>query len=564
MKKLFFLIPGFIICSGLFDIVSAQTVPVGTPVLEDYYRRKQLTGELDSTISFSVRPLSVSALKNVTNVYDPDSTLRAEGWLNFDQPFTFANGKGKFQILPFTWQHQFNSQRPYGWNDGAMIPAKGYQTLISGGFFAKFGPLSIQFRPEYVSATNDVFDGFAKGKSDADIRKYYNAYNYIDAPERFGTGAYNKLLLGQSSIRLTFGPASFGFSNENLWWGPGVRNSLIMGNSAPGFRHFTLNTVRPVNIYIGSLEAQIIGGRITSSGYSPLPKETLSTGMNVYSPKDGAWRYLAGLNLVYQPKWVPGLFFGFTRTFVSYGRDVNSFGDYFPFFVPFQKNAVATFDDPFDRDQRTSLFARWIFTKAKAEVYFEFAKNDNAYNFREFLTSPDHSKAYLFGVRKLVPLKGRTDEFIQINGEITQLSQSLIRTIKDAGNFYTHSRVREGYTHLGQRLGAGTDGNLQSLDINWVKGLKKLGLTFERYEHNVDFYNRYIQDLDGQSRKWVDFSLAAQGEWNYKNLLFNAKFQAIKSLNSQWLMADYAPGTYYIPHNDKYNIHGEFGISYRF
>ncbi|ATP57985.1 hypothetical protein CPT03_16695 [Pedobacter ginsengisoli] len=563
MKKLFFLIPGFIIFSGLLSIVSAQTIPVGTQILEDYYRRMQMIGKLDSGISFSVRPLSAEGLK-VSNVFDPNSTLAEESWLNFSKPFTFANGKGKFQILPVSWQQQINSQRPYGWSDGAMIPAKGYQTLVSGGFFVKFGPLSIQLRPEYVHAINTDFDGFAKGKSDAEIQRYYNAYNTIDAPERFGTGAYNKLLLGQSSIRLTFGPASFGFSNENLWWGPGVRNSLIMGNSAPGFRHLTLNTVKPVNIYIGSLEAQVIGGRLTSSGYSPLLQTTLSTGKNVYRPKDGSWRYLAGFNLAYQPKWVPGLFLGFTRTFAAYGKDVNSFGDYFPFFVPFQKNAVATFDDPFDRDQRTSLYARWVFTRAKAEVYFEYGKNDNAYNFREFLTSPDHSRAYLFGIRKLVPLKGNDNEFIQINGELTQLSQPLIRTIKDAGNFYTHSRVHEGYTHLGQRLGAGTDGNLQSLDINWVNGLKKLGFTFERYEHNMDFYNNSIGDLNGVSRKWVDFALAAQGEWNYRNLLFNAKFQAIKSLNSQWYMRGYTPNAYYIPYNDKYNIHGEFGVSYRF
>lgn len=562
MKKLFFLIPGFIICSGLLSTASAQTIPVGTQGLEDYYRRLQMTGKLDSAISFSVRPLSAEAAR-VSNVFDPDSTLAEETWLNFSKPFIFANGKGKIQVLPISWQQQFNSQRPYGWNDGAMISAKGYQTLISGGFFAKFGPLSIQLRPEYVYAANGSFDGFAKDKSDVEIRNYYNSYNYIDAPERFGTAAYNKLLLGQSSIRLTFGPASFGFSNENLWWGPGVRNSLIMSNTAPGFRHLTLNTVRPVNIYIGSLEAQVIGGRLTSSGYSPLLQQTLSTGENVYKPKDGSWRYLAGLNLVYQPKWVPGLFIGFTRTFAAYGKDVNGFSGYFPFFVPLQKKSVPTFDDPFNRDQRTSLYARWVFTKAKAEIYFEFGKNDNAYNFREFLTSPDHSKAYLFGIRKLVPLKGRTDEFIQVNGEITQLSQSLIRTIKDAGNFYIHSRVREGYTHFGQRLGTGTDGNLQSLDINWVKGLKKLGLAFERYEHNLDFIGQNT-DQNGLSRRWVDFALAAQGEWTYKNLLFNAKFQAIKSLNYQWLQTDYTPGTYYIPHNDKYNIHGEFGVSYRF
>jgi hypothetical protein len=50
-------------------------------------------------------------------------------------------------------------------------------------------------------------------------------------------GPFNKAFWGQSSIRLTFGPASIGLSNENIWWGPGIRNSLIMSNNAPGFKH---------------------------------------------------------------------------------------------------------------------------------------------------------------------------------------------------------------------------------------------------------------------------------------------------------------------------------------
>jgi hypothetical protein len=566
MKKLYFKISAIIFLSFIAMLSYSQSLPVGTNVLEDYYRRKQLLGELDSSISFAVRPLfPVSAFK-VKNVYDPDNTLN-DGYFKSSGPIQFANGKGEFQILPFSWRQQYNSHHPYGWNDGGMIPARGYQTMLSGGFFAKFGPLSIQLRPEFVYAQNKNFDGFAKARSDDELIGYYTFYNLLDAPEQFGKGSYTKANWGQSSIRLTFGPASFGLSNENIWWGPGRKNSVIMTNNAAGFKHLTLNTVRPIKTFIGSFEGQIIAGRLENSNITPLSTTSSSTGLNLFAPYRDDWRYLTGFNINYHPKWIPGLFLGFTRDFMSYNEDMSGLKDYLPFFTPFQKSKTAEASgDSFDRDQRTSVYARWLFQKARAEVYFEYALNDNSYNLRDFAGSPDHGRAYVFGISKLVPIRNKQDEFIEINAEIDQLSESVDRLVRPADGFYQHGAVAQGYTNVGQVLGAGTGsgGNLQSLDISWLKGLGKLGIGFERYEHNADFYNLFIKDLNGQSRRWVDYSLALKGELAYKNLLFSAKIQGIKSLNYQWGMKDYIASEYYIPHNDVFNLHGELGVSFRF
>lgn len=566
MNKIYFTIAAFSLLILFTESTRAQSIPVGTAGLEDYYRRKQLLGELDSTVSFSIRPLFPASSFKTKNVFDPDSTLSADGYFKSSGPLRFAGNYGELQILPFSWQQQYNSHHPYGWNDGAMIPARGYQTMLSGGVFVRFGPLSIQLRPEFVYAQNKAFDGFALGKSDAELQSYYGFYNSIDAPERFGNGAYSKVNWGQSSIRLTFGPASLGLSNENVWWGPGKRNALLMTNNAAGFKHLTLNTVRPVKTPIGSFEAQVIAGRLEGSGLTPLPQTANSAGVNLFLPYNDDWRYLAGVNINYQPRWVPGLFLGFMRDFVSYGEDLDVFKDYFPFFFPVQKKTTGTVGDPFARDQRISMYARWVFQKAHAEVYFEYGLNDNSYNYRDFIGSPDHARAYIFGFSKMVPIKGKRDEFIQVNAEINQLSQSVDRLVRPAGGFYQHYQVRQGYTNLGQVIGAGTGsgGNLQSADISWVKGMKKIGLSFERYEHNADFYEEFIGDLNGQSRRWVDFALGAQGEWNYKNLLFNAKLQGVKSLNYEWRMKDYTPDQYYVPRNDVFNFHGEIGVSFRF
>lgn len=499
----------------------SQRILVGSNV-EDYYRRQQLLGNLDSTISFTIRPLFVFSSRYEKENYS-DSLVN----LN-KQIYHSTSNKTLVSLLPVSWQQRYNGNPTYSRNDGAMIPAKGYQSLISAGVFAKFGPLNIQIKPEYVFAANDRFN------------EYQSHYGHADLPVRFGNGAYSRLYWGQSSISLDFNPISIGLSNENLWWGPGIQNSLLMSNTAPGFKHLTLNTIRPIRTPIGSIEAQIIAGRLEGSGYT--------TGL----PHD--WRYLSGLALSYQPRWLPGLFLGLNRSFQIYSKDMtNSFGDYFPIFQAFQKKN--TNEDSKRRDQVTSVFSRWLLNKSKVEIYFEYGLNDHSFNLRDFLMSPDHSRAYIIGMNKLISYKGKKDEYIQVGLELTHMQQSLDHILRDAGEWYTHYQVLHGYTNRGEVLGAGIGpgGNLQSLNISWVKGIKKIGVQLERYEHNGDLANAYGYN------QWIDFSAAAVGNWSYEHFLLNVKLQAIESVNYEWLS-----GPYGSDNKNVFQMNGEIGLMYRF
>lgn len=535
LKKIFLLLSiSVVILSG-----HAQTIPVGTPSVDNYYRRSQLVGEVDSTISFLFHPLFPESLQNLDSAFYKTNSLLENPWISANTELRKDNENIHIQLMPLIWKQQFNSKYPYGWNDGAMIPARGYQTLLSGGLFAKIGFLSIQLMPEYIYAANAEFEAI-------------NKRNSIDLPQRFGDGKYSQATWGQSSIRLNFGPASLGLSNENLWWGPGRRNSLLMSNNAPGFKHITLNTTRPISTGIGAFEAQFIGARLESSGIAPYDE--------TYPEQE--WRYMSGMNVSYQPKWLPGVYLGFTRVFNAYNDDVVGIAGFVPFLTPFQKKNTNDGDD-FPRDQILSFYTKWLFPKAKAELYFEYGQNDNSHDFRDFIGAPDHSRTYLFGFSKLLPLRGRDHEFIEIVAEATQTSQSIDRILRPAGSWYTHSQIKHGYTNKGQIIGAGMDlgANMQSLDVSWVKGMKRIGLSFDRYEHNP---HDAPTSVNGHSRRWVDYALAGSGEWSYKNIIAFAKLQGIKSLNYQWKMKDYDVNTYYIPHNDVFNFHGELGFAFIF
>lgn len=556
--------------------VSAQTLPVGLlENVEDAYRRQQLLGKDTSNSSYMIRPMFMSDKNDLA--LDPDTSYSL---LHF-RKLLYSNPKFKTQIyaLPIAWQQQVNSHHPYGMNDGSMVQAKGYQTQISGGIYAKIGPLSIQLRPEYVYAQNETFQRLA----DAPNGVYWNTpvtatyYNKIDLPDRMGNKAYSKMSLGQSSIRLNVGPVSAGFSNENLWWGPGVRNSLLMTNNASGFRHLTLNTTRPIKTYIGSFEAQIIGGRLEQSGVSLNRDPTVPQAIRnelVQKPYD--WRYISGITATYQPKWVPQLFLGLARTFVVNRSSMGTgFSNYFPIFGAVEKASFNEADgnnaaDAAEKDQYISFFARYVLPESKAEVYFEYGRNDHSNDLRDAIVEPEHTRAYVVGFRKLIPVRS-ADEFIQIGFELTQLEKPATRETRASETWYSHYQVLDGYTNKGQVLGAGIGpgSNLQTLDVSWVKGLKRIGIQIERQVNNNDLFYRFAYASADKNqyinRHWVDLSIGGNVSWNYKNFILNGQLTYIRSLNYQYQWQGKPDGDFWDWNKqDVNNLHAKVGLVYLF
>jgi len=557
--------------------VKAQTLPVGTQVLEDYYRNAQLLGLIDSTSSFMARPFFPTEALKIEDGFDPDKRLEDKRWTKFDGLYKFADGKIVFKLLPVTWINQFNSDRPAGLNDGPMIPARGYQTMLSGGFYFRYDHLSIQIMPEFVNAENSNYQGFAHTRKDPELAdqlwyQYYNSYlNNIDLPERFGNKTFTKAFWGQSSIRLNFGAVSFGLSTENLWWGPGIRNSLLMTNSAPGFLHFTLNTVRPVKTPIGSFEGQIISGKLTHSGFTPPePTRNYHGGPPLYVPKTDDWRYLNGMVISYQPKWVSGLFLGMTRSFQVYEKDMGNrigalnIGDLLPVFSPFSEKKMGSGNDHIKkRDQLSSVFMRWVWLKSHGEIYVEYGRSQTFWDQRDLSVEASNSGAYILGLKKIIPLKSKKDEYIQFNVELTQLEMNPTTRNRGGKSWYLGQWVQDGYTNQGQLLGAGIGpgSNLQTINISWVKSCKTIGIQVERFMHNSDFFNTYVKEIRGH---WIDNSVAIIGGWDYKNIIFSFKAEAIKTMNYEWVYEPPPPPAYWVAGKDLFNFHGQIGITYRF
>jgi hypothetical protein len=540
--------------------IYSQTLPVGSPVIEDALRRLQISGTLPSDISYTVRPVSAYAFGGADSLYNP---LKWAGDEKGPARVSYAKGKGELVVLPATIRQQFNSHHPYGWNDGSMIQAKGYQTQISAGIYTKLGPLSIQLRPEFVYAQNGEFEQFPGWQNDTLWRDYYSILNRIDNPEKFGNGSYTKFFPGQSSVRFNYKKLSLGVSTENLWWGPGIRNSLLMSNTAPGFPHITFNTTAPVKTGIGSFEWQIVSGM--TKGSNILPPDTGRTfdGVRLYDPKpEDSKRYINGMVITWQPKWTKGLYLGFSRMFYLYNSDVEkSFDGYLPIFGTFFKGATNGEDEKL-RDQMLSLFVRLVLPKEKAEFYAEFGRNDHSQNFTDAVLEPEHARAYIVGGRKIITTPKNRD--IEVMFELTQLENSPTAWLRAQEGWYTHYQVRHGYTNRGQVIGAGIGpgSNSQTIGISWLKGIEKTGFTVERVVRNNDYYYRAFQRLQNPRYHWVDVSLNAYKDWYYKRVLFSANLSFVRSFNYQWRYQHDAAGDEVYKNVNQ--LHAGLSVSYLF
>lgn len=466
----------------LASLCRAQTLPIGQWGGDELLRVKQLTGQLDAAQSLTARP-----------------------FFNTRLPDTLA-------ILPATIAVKFNSHHPYGWNDAGMIMARGLQTAVSAGVYAKAGPLSMQLMPEFYYAANPSYAttvgyGSNAGKS------------------------FQKLYPGQSSIRLHLGPVSVGASTENLWWGPGQFSSLMMSNNAPGFQHLSFNTTRPLKTPIGSFEWQLIVGKLNEDTSAAFENNYLKP----FNPPNNG-RYLNGIVLTYQPKFLPNFFFGVTRSEHLYISDRNKrtgLSKYVPVLLGASPEANAS-SASIPSDGAFSFFGRWMLPKNKAEFYVEWGYNDFKQNFRDLAVNSSHAAAIIAGFKKLIPIK--KNQLLDISGEITQMAQTPSYILRNAGNWYVHGGVAQGFTYQNQIMGAGSGfgNNVQTMQLKKIKGHEYIGFKLQRIQQDPKGLSGPTSNLLMRPIQWNDVSIGFLGQKQFKEFWLTGEIQFVNSTNYGW------------------------------
>ncbi len=480
-KKNCFLIVVLVLVAS---ITNAQSISLDQEWRTDLMRRKQLLNQLDSTISFLVHPLFDTSRKG--KIF-----LKNSIYLNW---------------LPIQLQEQYVTNIPFKLLDGPMLASSGYQVMASAGVFAKLGPLTIQLQPQWVNAQNKSFT------------------------DNIQTSHFNQLFWGNSSIRLNAGAASIGISTENISWGPSVFNPLILSTHAPGFAHATFNSRRPLKTPIGNFEWQMIAAYLDpmNSNYQGLAE--------VASATAPGRRYLNSAIVSYQPKWINGLSLGLTRVVQENESELKANHQWILLLNNVDRASDANFETEQSRDQYAAFFLRYLMKAANAEFYMEWGRNDAFFNLRDAIQRLDHTRAYTLGIRKLFNVNEAKTKYWQFISEYTRMQQPPSWPLLSGGSWYVHSRAIQGYTHLGEILGApiGQGSNAQTLRLSKFNGLQQYGIQLDLVTQNGVYFEDNLAFTDPSITKWVDFGIRLLVDHPFKNFVISSSVAYKKSFNYQW------------------------------
>ncbi|MDQ3606062.1 MAG: capsule assembly Wzi family protein, partial [Gemmatimonadota bacterium] len=281
------------------------------------------------------------------------------------------------------------------------------------GLRGRYGPLSIVLAPEFLLQRNLEFQTISSQREDRSSYAspwHEGASGSLDLPLRFGRKPSFFVRPGQSSVTVEVGRLAMGAATENLWWGPGIRNAIVMSSNAPGIPHLFLRTAAPLRTPLGLVEGRWIVGTLRESAYFD------------FQPENDA-RSLGAIAISLQTAAEPNLAVGATRA-VYATRTGSSlpFGSAFDVFRSVGRpNAPAAGDSGAvgGRDQLFSLFGRWVFPESGLESYVEWARFEQPASLRELLADPGHTQGYTVGLQWARPVS--SSSVLRLQSEATYL-----------------------------------------------------------------------------------------------------------------------------------------------
>jgi hypothetical protein len=396
----------------------------------------------------------------------------------------------RISALPPQLLFVHNTSLPFSQNYGALWAGKGLSTRTLLGLKVQLARVTVILAPELISSENSdwVIRTFPyivpaippERAGGGYVFPFYVASQWsIDQPLRFGKGPIRRFDPGQSTAMFSTGRFQFGVSNENEWWGPGIRNAIVLSNNAPGFPHYFVRTAHPLSTRFGLVEARWLVGGLSESKFF----DTVSTN-NV--------RSLASVATTLQTGWNPNLSFGFARSVYS---TATGWGQ-----VPFRWFDVlartagtdATPQDPpgkVRKDQLFSFFARWVAPADGLEIYTEWARTQLRLNLQDLLTRPNHTQAYTLGLQWRRPA-WRSGTF-RLQTEVTQMEQSATFRDLPQESWYMSTRVIQGYTNRGEIIGGsiGPGASSQWMAMDYLRPTWRFGGYVGRIRWNEDIHS---------------------------------------------------------------------------
>ncbi|MGI9179340.1 MAG: capsule assembly Wzi family protein [Longimicrobiaceae bacterium] len=419
-----------------------------------------------------------------------------------------------------------NTDIPFSRNEDGMWGGRGLNTQLTTGVHAEYGRASLLLAPHFRFQANSRFR--LPGTPAPDRHPFSSLWHTgrdgaesADLPRRFGEGPIATADRGQSALWVDLGRVALGAATESQWWGPGIRNAIVMSNNAPGIPHLFLRSTAPLRTRFGSFETKWMVGALSESAFFDTIPENDT-------------RSLSALAATFQPTGEPNLTLGLARSVYAPVRSVGA--------APLRLFDVLTrsgrYADQEGPDQVVSLFGRWVLPEDGVEVYAEWARAELPLSLRDLLRDPNHTQGYTLGLQWAGAVRGSA--LVRIQAELTQLEQSPTYRHRPATSFYSSQQVPQGYTQRGQIIGAaiGPGGSSQWIAADYLESEWGVGLFGGRIRWENDAYYRHA--LDGRLYTAHDVSVLGGVRAQYRFPALEVGAEVIRQQRLNYLFQNWS------------------------
>lgn len=377
----------------------------------------------------------------------------------------------------------YNSAHAWGFNDGPLRAGRGRNMLGSAGVALRRGRVTAVLVPQLVYEANLAFQTIPYPQPSPPVRNawanpFYPLPTSMDYPQRFGDEARGALTF-QGRVAVDVGAGvRVGLGHENRWWGPGVRNAMLLSANAPAFAQIFVESARPLQTRVGAFEYQWILGRLEESEFFDFDSRNDARSLNALGVTwrpvwDGPWPTL-GVTRGVMARRAPGF-----ATMLDVWRDVGR---------PWSRSA----DSAKARDQIFAMFSRWRFPEQGVEAYVEWARFEQVASLRDLLEQPGHMQGYAVGAQWAQP---RWGGMLHFQTEFSYLEPSPSTRVRPIGTSYSSPAVPHGWTHQGQMLGPsiGPAASSQYFAADYRAPDWRAGLSLGRWRRDANY--RFLNPL---------------------------------------------------------------------
>lgn len=373
----------------------------------------------------------------------------------------------------------WNSEIPVSLNDGSLWAGRGWSTSASAGLMGSYRRLRFTFAPRLNTSQNRAFGILPSGREDRShfASPWRSAQQSGDFPIRFGTERYVTIDPGETMLEARLGSVGLGVTSAAAWWGPGIRNALVLSNNGGGVPQAYLRTTSPIPTSFGLVEAYWLVGYLVESPF-----------FDRDSRNDV--RALSAASIVLRTAADSGLRVGASRSVYSSMRQLWRLPEHAAdvLMIWYPRDSTGTTGP--QSEQITSLFAKWAIPEAGVAAHLEWAKVTFPRSLRDLLVDPQEGQGFTIGLewaRHFTPVTT-----LRLQTEFSSLEQMPPAVGAETQEFYTSDVVPQGYSYRGQSIGAaiGPGSSSQFVGSTLYHGPVQVALSLGRIRWEQDAYYR--------------------------------------------------------------------------